>query len=1171
MKKITLLVGTLVYLFVSAFSTSAQWIKTSANCVSAVECLASNGSTIFAGTLGNGIYRSTNNGLTWAAANTGLSTGFPIYSIAVSGSNIFAASFGSGVYLSTDNGTHWVRVDSGLTGRFIESIAMNGTYIYAATGDQGVFRSTNNGGKWIPIDTGLTSTYLLSLAESGTNLYGASYYGGVYLSTDSGKFWGSTSLSGSIINSFAVSGANVFAASQTGGMFFTRDTGKSWAIIDSGLTNTAVYGVAAKGTEVLAGTNGNGVFASQNNGGEWDLFDSTGLTNKFITSLTIDVDTIFAGTSNGQVWKRALSDVAACTPYIGNNDTIFCQGGSATLSVSGGGNGYAWNTGSTTQSITVTSTGNYSCVVSTNCGFIKTNTVTVTVNPAPYAAITADGPLAFCKGDSVDLTASIANSYLWSTTSTLNTIKLKISKSVTVTLTGANGCKSTAHVNVREIVSAITSAPKSVTVIANCFTNFTIKDTAANATYQWQVNTGSGFSNLSNAGIYSGVNTDSLVISNADLAMNSYSYLCIITNLGCNDTSAAATLTVKAAKATSRSVSLCAGDSLTVLTHTYDISGTYLDTLRSMNGCDSIIYTTHVAIDSIIKNTQSVSICAGANLVVGSHIYSDTTKSGTYIDSLFNGHGCDSIVTTKLTVRPAIMITQKDTLCAGDSLTVLTHTYTVSGTYIDTLQSLNGCDSIIYTTHLVLDSIIKHSQTITICAGNSFTVGTHTYNATGTYIDSLQNGRGCDSIVTTHLAIDSLIKTTQTITLCKGLSLVVGNHTYSDTTKSGTYIDSLNNHRGCDSIVTTKLTVRPAIVDSQTVVLCAGQSITIGINTHDTTGTYSDTLTTGQGCDSIVTTHLTIRNVITGSQTDTLCAGDSLTVGIHTYHSSGIYTDTLTSGNGCDSILTTHLTISNLITGSQTVSLCAGNSLTVNHHTYNTSGTYIDTLISATGCDSILTTNLVIDTLINTSQTVTLCAGDSLVVGSHIHNATGTYIDSLAAGVGCDSIVTTQLTINADVNIATSVSGDTIKASASGANYQWINCNGNTIITGKTGQSFTPTADGSYAVIVTVGRCSDISACVPITNVGIVDNTLNYSITVYPNPATNQLTIHTSSPLINKAVTVSVMNVLGKTVQEEKLKWSSDISININNLPAGMYFLQLKSEGGSVVNRFVKE
>jgi len=66
-----------------------------------------------------------------------------------------------------------------------------------------------------------------------------------------------------------------------------------------------------------------------------------------------------------------------------------------------------------------------------------------------------------------------------------------------------------------------------------------------NVTYQWQVNTGHGFTNLSNAGVYSGVITDSLIITGATMSMTTYQYQCIVTNIGCGTvTSTVATLTI---------------------------------------------------------------------------------------------------------------------------------------------------------------------------------------------------------------------------------------------------------------------------------------------------------------------------------------------------------------------------------------------------------------------------------------------------------------------------------------------------------------------------------------------------------------------------------------------------------------------------------------------------
>ncbi len=67
----------------------------------------------------------------------------------------------------------------------------------------------------------------------------------------------------------------------------------------------------------------------------------------------------------------------------------------------------------------------------------------------------------------------------------------------------------------------------------------------------------------------------------------------------------------------------------------------------------------------------------------------------------------------------------------------------------------------------------------------------------------------------------------------------------------------------------------------------------------------------------------------------------------------------------------------------------------------------------------------------------------------------------------------TVITVNANVNQA----GTTLTATAAGAGYQWVNCNGYSIISGQVSQSYTATVSGSYAVIVTQNGCSDTSAC----------------------------------------------------------------------------------------------
>ena len=97
-----------------------------------------------------------------------------------------------------------------------------------------------------------------------------------------------------------------------------------------------------------------------------------------------------------------------------------------------------------------------------------------------------------------------------------------------------------------------------------------------------------------------------------------------------------------------------------------------------------------------------------------------------------------------------------------------------------------------------------------------------------------------------HTVIDTI--------LCTGDSILAGGVFQN---VSGTYVDTLFGSNICDScnhIFTTNLTVLPTSSSTQNITLCDGQTITVGSNTHNATGIYSDTLMATNGCDSVVTT-----------------------------------------------------------------------------------------------------------------------------------------------------------------------------------------------------------------------------------------------------------------------------------------------------------------------------
>ena len=154
--------------------------------------------------------------------------------------------------------------------------------------------------------------------------------------------------------------------------------------------------------------------------------------------------------------------------------------------------------------------------------------------------------------------------------------------------------------------------------------------------------------------------------------------------------------------------------------------------------------------------------------------------------------------------------------------------------------------------------------------------------------------------------------------ICHGDSIIIGNSVYS---VAGVYTDSLISSIGCDSLVFTNLIVYPNTSYTNIQTICLGETYTIGNNTYDSTGIYTDSLYTQYGCDSIVTTTLNVLTISggVGSNPQTICIGDSVSIGSSTYYNAGVYLDTLSSPNGCDSIVTTNLTV-----------------LTANYTVYNT-------------------------------------------------------------------------------------------------------------------------------------------------------------------------------------------------------------------------------------------
>lgn len=152
----------------------------------------------------------------------------------------------------------------------------------------------------------------------------------------------------------------------------------------------------------------------------------------------------------------------------------------------------------------------------------------------------------------------------------------------------------------------------------------------------------------------------------------------------------------------------------------------------------------------------------------------------------------------------------------------------------------------------------------------------------------------------------------------------------------------------------------------------------------------------------------------------------------------------------------------------------------------------------------------------------------------------------------CKEILTINITEPAALDISTNTNNLTITANATGVNYQWIDCNnGNAAISGETNQSYTATTNGSYAVVITSGACSDTSACVAITTTGIKNSFGKAGVSIYPNPTSGMFTVAG----FETGTRLEVVNVIGEVVYKS-VTTDTKTKIDLSNQNNGVYFIK---------------
>jgi hypothetical protein len=602
----------------------------------------------------------------------------------------------------------------------------------------------------------------------------------------------------------------------------------------------------------------------------------------------------------------------------------------------------------------------------------------------------------------------------------------------------------------------------------------------------------------------------------------------------------------------------------------------------TLNGCTSTPAATTVTVEptpTIVVSNES--ICDGQSATLtstpsiggGTYLWSpgsEITPSITYSPAVttsysvvYTVNGCPSTSESgTITVTPTPTLTvNNETICLGNSATLIATPSSGGGTYdwspggeltpsisvsplattsYSVIYTLNGCPSSSASSTVTVEptpTVTVNDQTI--CEGDMATLtatpsaggGTYLWSPGGaatasitvspasttpyTVVYSLNGCSSIGSIGTVNVTPTPLI-TVDNASICEGESATL---TATPATGGGTYLWSPG------GAATASITVSPASTTPYTVVYTLNGCSSIGsIGTVNVTPTPLVTVDNASICEGESAT-LTATPA-TGGGTYVWTPGSEITSSITYSPAATTSYSVVYTLNGCASISETGtITVSptpTITVNSETI--CVGNSVTLIATPSTGGGTYLwspggEVTASITPSPSITTSYSVVYTL-----------------------------------NGCPSTsITANVTVLAGPDLTVTEAGNVLTASQVGANYQWLDCDDNYAqIVGETNQSYAPTSNGNYAVEVDLGGCLDTSSCALLTTIGLDELTQN-NLSVYPNPASNELSIRSTESLDN--VKYQIIDSRGKIVLVGTLNEAALVDVSM--LTDGIYSLLL--------------
>ena len=695
-----------------------------------------------------------------------------------------------------------------------------------------------------------------------------------------------------------------------------------------GCTATASVNVTANTNPVPSITGNNSICQGQSStisAGSYSGYSwSTGATTSSININTAGSYSVTVTDANGCTGTATfnLAVNANPTPTI-TGVTSFCAGGNSTLNAGGGYTNYLWSGGATTQTINVTTGGNYAVTVTNAAGCTATTSKVITVNALPVPSVT--GTLAFCAGKNTTLTVpgSYA-SYQWSNGATTSNITVNTASTFTVTVTDANGC----------------TGSKSATTTINA--NPVPSITGNNSICQGQ-------SSTINAGSYSGYSWSTGATTSSININTAGNYSVTVTDAnGCTGT-ATFNLAVNAnpTPAITGITSFCAGGNSTLnagsgytnylwsggaTTQTINVttSGNYIVTVTNAAGCTATtnkVITVNALPVPTISGPAGICPGASANLVAGS-----------YASYLWSNGNTTSSITTNVSGNYTVTVTDVNGCVGSSNYNLLS--------FQNPIPVINGMAAICQNQNSILDAGSFASwQWSTGAVSQTISV-----NQSGTYSVTVTNNDGCVASTSFNVVVNPLPVPviSGTSEFCSGNSSVlnIGGGSFasylwntSATTSTisvssgGNYVVTVTDANGCTASTNQVVTVwnLPTPIISGNNAICNGTQTTLTAGSYSnyqwSTGASTDSITVSNGANYIVTVTdvngctgtsapftVTINQLPTAiiSGTTSICIGQSTTLQVQ-FTGTAPYSYRYSDGTNVSAILNSNITAAQII------------------------------------------------------------------------------------------------------------------------------------------------------------------------------------------------------------------------------------------------------------------